>query len=177
MAMATSSPWSCGDQLGVPAGGRLAAAVGVVAVGQARTGGPSPAMVEDIAFNAQAVTVAAQVVAAKASWRAEGGPSATASAWPARCQPSECRGRRAGLARVAPVGQPRAGAAARGRGVLGDGRDAGPPGVGGRPAPDGPVWVICREKRSKQVTLRPIRMWYMLVSSTHGLPCSHKTIN
>ncbi len=55
------------DQLGVPAG-RRAAAVGVVAVGQAH-GRAVAGDVPGIAFNAQAVTITAQIVAAEASGR------------------------------------------------------------------------------------------------------------
>ena len=58
------------EQLGVPAGGR-AAAVGVVAVGQA-DGRAVAGDVPGIAFNAQAVTIAAQIVAAEASGRSAG---------------------------------------------------------------------------------------------------------
>ena len=59
------------EQLGVPAGGP-AAAVGVVAVGQA-DGRAVAGDVPGIAFNAQAVTIAAQIVAAEASGRSVGG--------------------------------------------------------------------------------------------------------
>ena len=55
---------------GLPAGGR-AAAVGVVAVGQA-DGRAVAGDVPGIAFNAQAVTIAAQIVAAEASGRSAG---------------------------------------------------------------------------------------------------------
>jgi hypothetical protein len=41
-----------------------------------------------IAFNAQAVTITAQIVAANASGRAAGGPAVVASAWPAGRRPS-----------------------------------------------------------------------------------------
>ena len=60
------------EQLGVPAGGRPAAAVGVVAVGQA-DGRAVAGDVPGMAFNAQAVTVAAQIAAAEASGRSAGG--------------------------------------------------------------------------------------------------------
>ena len=59
------------EQLGVPAGGP-AAAVGVVAVGQA-DGRAVAGDVPGIAFNAQAVTIAAQIVAAEASGQSAGG--------------------------------------------------------------------------------------------------------
>ena len=56
---------------GLPAGGP-AAAVGVVAVGQA-DGRAVAGDVAGIAFNAQAVTITAQIVAAEASGRSAGG--------------------------------------------------------------------------------------------------------
>jgi hypothetical protein len=107
------------DQLGVPAAGPAAAvdvvALGpgqAVAVGQAH-GRAVAGDVAGIAFNAQAVTVVAQIVAAEASWWPADGPAVArrgsrswsavpAAAWPAGRRPSERRGRRGG-----PVAWPR----------------------------------------------------------------------
>jgi hypothetical protein len=123
-------------QLGVPAGGP-AAAVGVVAVGQA----PGRAVAGDalgIAFNAQAVTVPAQIAAAKGLGRAAGGPAPRQRGRQDAGPPNAAGGGRDG--RVAPGGRARAEAAARGRGGRA-GRDAGPLGAGGRPAPNGPAGI------------------------------------
>ena len=111
-------------------------------------GGPSPATVAGIAFNAQAVTVAAQIVAAEASGRAAGGPAVAGGApgagrrhrrraWPAGCRPSECARTAGGpvaLHRTVGRGRkPRHEAAAGG--------PAGMPALWGwaGPAPDGPA--------------------------------------
>ena len=69
------------EQLGDPAGGP-AAAVGVVAVGQA-DGRAVAGDVPGIAFNAQAVTVAAQIVAAEASGQASAHGVSVAGRMPA----------------------------------------------------------------------------------------------
>jgi len=68
-AMVASSPRSCASSSASRRTGGPAAAIGVVAVGQAH-GRAVAGDVAGIAFNAQAVTVLAQIAAAEASGRA-----------------------------------------------------------------------------------------------------------
>ena len=158
--MVSSSPRSCSTSSAPRRPGRLTAAVGVVAVGPvpARPSRSVAGDVTGIAFNAQAVTVAAQIVAAEASWGHWRAGGRRAGDRPGR--------RRAGL--LEPVGgtgigggrgvagrmpalrvrrsaggrrssgngrRTRAEAAARGRG--GGGRQGGRPSGGGREAGPG----------------------------------------
>jgi RES domain-containing protein len=112
---------------GWPADGP-AAAVGVVAVGQAHgraVAGDGPG----IAFNAQAVTVVAQIAAAEASRPVVSNGNGVSVA--GRTPALRMRRTAGGPCESCTGRQVRAGAAARGRGVLGDGTDAGPLGVGG----------------------------------------------
>ena len=177
------------DQLGTPADGPADR-------GRRRRGGrtrprPSRAVAGDgpgIAFNAEAVTVAAQIVAAEASWRAAGGPAvvgpsdrpagAGRGSWSRSADPSggssgSVAGRMPAL-RVrrsagGTVERERATGAGGSRGTrprrAGAGRDAGPLGVGGRPAPDGPAGEFegrqCQ--RHGQMMLRSIWIVRILV--------------
>jgi hypothetical protein len=74
MAMVSSSPRSCASSSVARRTGGPTAAVGVVAVGQGH-GRAVAGDVPGIAFNAQAVTVAAQIAAAEASGRAADRPA------------------------------------------------------------------------------------------------------
>jgi hypothetical protein len=133
------------EQLGVPAGGP-AAAVGVVAVasGQATAVGQAPELpvagvVAGIAFNAQAVTITAQIAATEASGRdvSTGNGVGVAGRMPALRVP-----RTAGGPCESCTGRSGAGGS-RGTMPRRAGRQGCRPSGGGRgPAPDGPAGVI-----------------------------------
>ena len=131
------------EQLGVPAGGP-AAAVGVVAVGSGQAvavgqahGRAVAGDVPGIAFNAQAVTVAAQIAAAEASGRAAGGHRRQRGRQDAG-PPSAADGGRAGRGHRT-VGRQ----AGRGTMPRRAGRQGCRPSGGGRgPAPDGPAGMM-----------------------------------
>ncbi len=141
--MARSSPRSCSSISASRRADRPAAAVGVVAVGQAD--GRAVAGDSGMAFNAQAVTFAAEIVAAEASGRSAGGTGVSV----AGRTPALRSARRAiaggidfnDLAGGMPGGHDA-------RPASRPSRDGGRPSGGGRgPDPDGPAGKDWRQSR------------------------------
>jgi hypothetical protein len=147
MAIVTSSPRASSVSSASRRTGGPAAPVGVVAVGQA-DGRAGAGNGRGIAFNAQAVTVAAQIVAAEASGRAAGGPAGVGpSEHPAGAVGVSVAGRMPALRAARAAGGPGALPRTVGRG-LEPRHEAAAGGPAGRPALGG--WAGGRPRTGRR---------------------------